>query len=1121
LTVVYAARTVLELWLLGRAQATFDGSPIQIASRKALALLVYLAVQGGTHHRDAVASLLWPERSQAQALSSLRQALYTLRRSIPEDPFDGDRHTLSIRSDTLWIDVGEFDALLEADARALGGEAARLGLVRLERAAALGRGDFMHGFTLRDCPEFDAWQALEAEKHRRKLKGVLRALVDGHTDDRNLERAIDLARKLLHLDPYDQAEHRRLMLLLSHADQEAAAIRQHETFAKLLQDDLGIEPDDETTELAEAIRRRGVHQFLRRTPAGAPLGRLARLSVEKPMAHGSDTFDPSTERRRSNLPPHPTTFVGRQRELRDLGELLASPAARWITIVAPGGMGKTRLALAAAERQMAHGAFEDGVYFVPSTSVRAAASLAQAVADAMDIKLLGRDDVEGQLARHLSGQRLLLVLDDVEHVLNGGGLVSKLLAGAPDLKVLVTSRERLNAQEEWLYQLWGMDVPSGVLDVDDLRAYGAIELFEGCAKKADPQFDLDRNGHDVVRICRHVQGMPLGIELAAAWVTTIPCKDIADEIDKDPAFLEMRAPAVAERHRSLKAIIEYAWNQASEAARSTFQRLSVFRGGFTRQAAEQVAGASLPVLASLAEMALIRLRDTGRYEIHELLRQFAEAKLRSQPNTYQVAERAQALHFADMLARLEPDLKSARQFDALDAIDADIDNVRTSWHWAIRQHDAASIGKLAMGFLLYCEMRGLAQMGHEVVQRAIDALEELGSVDERTSATLATLLVGRGILRTRLGHDPEPIRRSSDRFLRHLAVHDPLTYVYAVNWLATGLPYEGRHAEAEALLEEAEALARNADDTFSVAWLLQTRGHNLYVAGRFLEAEPIFETSLTGFDACGDRRFKALGLNNWARTAMDMGHYDRAASLNAEGLALRRRANDPLGTAASLIIRGRLKTRLGQYSLARRDLDQAARLMQQSNNYQYWGMLELDELELEIEEGNHDRAYERFQPSRPRHGSLTSPYAEVQRLNGSAQLCYVRHDYAGARSLLDRSLAMNDQLGHLHNEARALHHLGLVELAEGSVGAAKDRFERSLDICRRTGAAPLALDVLLGWSVFEADEKKLALLTLVHRDARATHHARAASKDELAELAPADRVHLDLPDLWQVVRDLA
>lgn len=685
-----------------------------MGSRKALALLVYLAVQGGAHPRDALAALLWPEQSQMHALAGLRQALYALRRSVAKGLLDGDRQNLRLADDALWIDIREFESLTAATSSAVLDEDAA---DRLEQAAALYLGDFMHGFSLRDCPDFDEWQSLRAEEYRRKLKAVLRALVGWYADERKVERAIEHGRRLLLLDPYDQEEHRRLMLLHALADHQAAALRQHENLAKLLEDELGIEPDDETTELYEAIKRREVHLLLRRTPAGAPLSRLARLLTGSLHVHGTDDLQSSMQRSRSNLPTQPTVFVGRQRDLKDLDALLANPAARLITIVAPGGMGKSRLALAVAELQLAHGAFEDGVFFVPLAAVREVAFLAQAIADALDIKLLGYEDAEPQLIRQLSGQSLLLVLDNLEHVLGGVGLVAELLAHAPGIKVLATSRERLNAQEEWLYQLWGMGVRTEDLDVDDMRKFSAIDLFERCAKKANPKFDLGRNGHDVVRICRHLQGMPLGIELAAAWVTTIACKDIADEIEKDLGFLESRVPAIADRQRSLKAVFEYSWNRASEAVRTTFQKLSVFRGGFTRRAAEQVAGATLPILASLAEMALIRLRDSGRYDIHELLRQFAEAKLRLQPTAYDEAVHAQAVHFADMLARLEPDLKTAGQFEALDAFAADIDNVLTSWQWAISQHDVAVIDKLAMGFFLYCEMRGLAQMGNEVLRR--------------------------------------------------------------------------------------------------------------------------------------------------------------------------------------------------------------------------------------------------------------------------------------------------------------------------------------------------------------------------------------------------------------------
>jgi predicted ATPase/DNA-binding SARP family transcriptional activator len=1111
---------VLRLWLFGRAQATDEGAAIQIGSRKALALLVYLAVQGGAHHRDTLAGLLWPEQGQAQALAGLRQALYTLRRSVAKSVLEADRQLLGIIDDALWIDLREFDALTAATSSARAADAHEDDVARLERAVTLVQGDFMRGFSLRDCPAFDEWQALRSEEYRRKLKDVLRTLVGWYTGERKLERAIDHGRHLLLLDPYDQTEHRRLMVLLTLADHQAAALRQHATLAKLLEDDLGIEPDDETTELHEAIKRGDLHLLLRRMPAGAPLSELAPLLTERRRLPEGGAVRSSQQRPRSNLPPQPSVFVGRQRDLQDLSDLLANPAARLITIVAPGGMGKTRLALAAAERQLAHGTFTHGVFFVPLAPVQGVPFLARAIADAMGLKLLGTEDAARQLLRQLPGRSLLLVLDSFEHLLSATGFVSELLAHAPDLTVLVTSRERLNAQEEWLYQLWGLEVPTEDLDADGMRKFSAIDLFERCAKKAKPKFDLGRSAHDVARICRHLQGMPLGIELAAAWVTTIPCKDIADEIEKDLGFLETRAPTIADRHRSLKTVFEYAWHQASEAAQATFEKLSVFRGGFTRQAAEQVAGATLPILASLAEMAFIRLRDSGRYDVHELLRQFAEAKLRLRPNGHEEAAQAHARHFADLLAELEPDLKSARQFRALDDVAADGDNVLTTWQWATSHHDVTLIDKLAMGFFLYCDMRGLAQMGDEVFQRAIDALGGLGSMDERATATLAKLLAGQEILRTRMGFDSSMLQRRLTPLLPTLSVHDPLSCVYALTWHATGLPYRGRHAEAEALLDRAENLARRANDTFSVAHLLQTRGHNLYIEGRFLEAEPIFAKCLSIFDACGDRRFKASGLNNASRTAIKMGSYDLAATLNAEGLAIRRLANDPLGEAASLIVLGRLKTRLGQYDLARQHLEDAAGLMRQSNNYQYWSMMELDELQLDIELEDHERARERFQQTRPRSGSF-HPYYEAQRLHGAALLSFVQHDVVGARSQLDGSLALAHQLGYRHDEAKARHLLGLIDLAAGNAVTASDHFKRSLDICRATGAAPLALDVLKGWCAFESGARKLDLLTLIHRDTRATHHTREAARRELLELAPTVPAEPGCPDLWQVVDDLA
>jgi hypothetical protein len=288
------------------------------------------------------------------------------------------------------------------------------------------------------------------------------------------------------------------------------------------------------------------HQARRRPPAsatdarGRSAERLARLLTERRRCMRATRFDlRAATQEQPAAPTHrlrrtPARSPGSQRSAGESGRSLDHHRCPGRHGEDPLGPGRRRAAIGArnlrGRRLLRAAGLGSGVAF-----------LAQAIADAMDIKLLGSEDAERQLLRQLSGRSLLLVLDNFEHLLSGGGLVSELLAHAPDLKVLVTSRERLNAQEEWLYQLWGMGVPTEDLDVDGMREFSAIDLFERCAKKANPKFDLGRSGHDVVRICRHLQGMPLGIELAAAWVTTIPCKDIADEIEKDLGFLETRA----------------------------------------------------------------------------------------------------------------------------------------------------------------------------------------------------------------------------------------------------------------------------------------------------------------------------------------------------------------------------------------------------------------------------------------------------------------------------------------------------------------------------------------------------------------------------------------------------
>src|SRR3712207_1580304 len=328
------------------------------------------------------------------------------------------------------------------------------------------------------------------------------------------------------------------------------------------------------------------------------------------------------------LPPQPTTFVGREAEVAALTRLLAEPDCRLVTIVGPGGIGKTRLALQVAAR--AAPAYADGVAFAPLQDVPTAELLVGALAEAVGCPLSGRDEPQDQLLAYLRDRELLLLLDNAEHLLDGAEFVGELLAAAPRLQLLVTSREALNLQEEWRYPLAGLEVPA-VGQGRGVEACSAVALFVERARRVRRDFALEAEREGVVRICRLVGGLPLALELAAAWARTLPCAAIAEEIAGNLALLATSARNVPERHRSVRAAFDQSWQHLSWEERAVYARLAVFHGGFRRAAAERVAGATLPVLATLLDKSLVRYEADGRYHLHELLGEYAAEQLAASP----------------------------------------------------------------------------------------------------------------------------------------------------------------------------------------------------------------------------------------------------------------------------------------------------------------------------------------------------------------------------------------------------------------------------------------------------------------------------------------------------------
>jgi predicted ATPase/DNA-binding CsgD family transcriptional regulator len=401
-----------------------------------------------------------------------------------------------------------------------------------------------------------------------------------------------------------------------------------------------------------------------------------------------------------NLPQHAAPFVGRSVEITEISDRLNDPACRLLTLVGPGGIGKTRLALEIAHRVTAH--FADGIYFVPLQPLEDANTIVTAIIEALPLQLTDNDDPHKRLLDYLSRKNLLLVLDNFEHLLNGVDIMIDILNATSQVQLLITSRERLNLRAEHVWPMTGLDIPT---DIDDApNAYSAIQLFTERARRVQPHFSLETQKGNVIRICRLVEGLPLALELAAAWTRVLDCKAIADEVQRSIDILISNQRDLPERHQSIRAVFDHSWRLLTKEERAVLPRLAVFRGGFTLEAAQNVAGASLQILASLVDKSLVQLNSNGRYDLHELLRQYADEELEATGESKNTRD-TQSAYYAAFINERVDDLKGRRQIEAVTEINADFENVRTVWVWAAGQRLENIIEQMVDGLWIYCKIR--------------------------------------------------------------------------------------------------------------------------------------------------------------------------------------------------------------------------------------------------------------------------------------------------------------------------------------------------------------------------------------------------------------------------------
>ncbi len=432
----------------------------------------------------------------------------------------------------------------------------------------------------------------------------------------------------------------------------------------------------------------------------------------------------SLSARPNNLLAQSTHFFGRESELRGIANTLADPQCRLLSLIGPGGIGKTRLALQAAADALNH--YPDGVFFVALAPLDSVDKIPAAVAAAMRYTFNNEEDNRKQLIDLLKSRKVLLVLDNFEHLVQGADLVEELLQNCAHLKILVTSRERLNVGNEQQIDITGLDVPPRDDDAA-CEAYAAVRFFIESARRAHAGFMLEaKDRQDVAAIVRMLEGIPLGIELAAAWVRVLSCAEIKAEISKNLDFLSSSKRGATGRHQSLRAVFEYSWNLLSPEERKAIRWMSVFRGGFNRKQAEEVASCSLLLLSALSDKSLVRRAANGRFEMHEILRQFSEEKLKETPGESDAAKTRHAEFFCEFLGATTERLKGGDQKLALAEVSEDEVNVRSAWDRATIEGKTNLLERAAHGLYYFYEIKGLSQQGRDAFGQTVAVLEKGG-----------------------------------------------------------------------------------------------------------------------------------------------------------------------------------------------------------------------------------------------------------------------------------------------------------------------------------------------------------------------------------------------------------
>jgi len=1046
----------LAVRLLGPFEVTLDGKPAAgFRSDKVRALLAYLCIEtAGPHRRERLAGLLWPDLPEGSARTNLRHALANLRQVI------GDRRAapefLSITAQTIqlntpgsvWSDAAAVSHLLSAGPPRIH---------HMEQAAALYRGDLLEGFSLPDSPLFEEWALLHRERLLRLVLDALFFLARSYEQRADYERALPHAWRQVELEPWREAAHRQVMRLLAQSSQRAAALAQFETCRRLLAGELGVEPDAETAALYEQIQS-GAFPRSATGEAHPPPHSTAPLRVH-------------------NVPVPLTPLVGREAELAEIEHYLGDPACRLLTLVGCGGVGKTHLALEATRPLASR--YADGVFFVAAAPLRVPGELVPAVAQAVGLAFHEGESPRQQLLGALRGKEALLLLDSFEHLLacpeadrkNGLDLLTATLETAPGLRILVTSRNRLGLRAEQILPLEGLG--------DDQ----AVRLFLLGARRARPAYGPSpAELAEIGRICRLVGGLPLAILMAAAWVRILDPAEIAahlcGQVGESLDFLTGDWHDLPDRQRSLRAVFDYSWALLSQREREVLQGLSACRGGFSRQAAQAVAGAALPELRALADQSLLRYTSAQRYDLHDLLRQYAAEKLGLSGPACEDAHARHSAYYGAVLGRAREELKGPRQQAVLAELEIDGENLRAAWNWAVAHKRIDLVARAMGGLSSFYWSHGRYQDGEAALGLVMETLGEESGGGPEVLRVLARALVWQGNFRRLLGWS-EPSGRlllqSSALMDRlELAGEDTRRERAFLFWTRGHAAFKSDYGQARQLYGQSLDLYRALGNRWGMANALSSLGRVAIFCGDIGEAGQRLEESLAIRQALGDPRGSVSCMADLAEVKLLQGRFDEAEGLARDSHARCRKLSNRAEAAYGLLVWGETLEAVGQFVPARERLIEGLAHYEELRHDHYISYAHAVLGTIEMHQAHYDRARDHAQTGLALARQARLPYRIGANLLALGGVALAQGAYAEADALLQECVSSYEQIGQQADRGWATALWGYASRGLGDVRRARHHLRDALLLGTRTGSILPSLWALPAIALLLADEDKLA-----------------------------------------------